>query len=318
MWLRPGCCWPGRWGRCRSTRPRASDSPCRRAGARRLHGRFPQVEGRIEIDGDGSASHVLQARRQPGGDRRQSALQPVSPAVRASSMPRAIRRSSSSPIRIPRALLHDGGTLHGELRLHGVQRRESFTVVPSPARVPASIATSSPTARCVAAPTASSGWRRRCARRDVHLARAHPRGRAMSAPGRAWLRTRRAACALALACSACMTPVAGAARPRRGGRDSKRATWSTTAAATTSARRHRRCANWRARRSPNRHRRHAAPLRAAARSRQRCAAGADRPDPQRAPQHRPADLHLRRGRRRAAGAGRTARRRRGAACGCGC
>src|SRR3546814_7223313 len=53
----------------------------------------------------------------------------------------------------------------------------------------------------------------------------------------------------------------------------------------------------------------AAPLRAAARLRPGRAAGTAEPDPQRAPRDRPADLHLRRGRRRPPGARRTAGRR---------
>lgn len=95
-----------------------------------LHGRFPQVEGRIEID---------------AGDRRRTWLKLDARQVEIADSPRYSRFARGprffDAARFPdiefvsepyaASLLREGGTLHGELRLHGVQRREKFTVLPS-------------------------------------------------------------------------------------------------------------------------------------------------------------------------------------------
>lgn len=95
-----------------------------------LHGRFPQVEGRIEID---------------AADRRRTLLRLDARQVEIAGSPRYSRFARGprffDAVRFPQVefisdpysarLLHEGGILHGELRLHGVQRRESFTVLPS-------------------------------------------------------------------------------------------------------------------------------------------------------------------------------------------
>ena len=95
-----------------------------------LHGRFPQVEGRIEID---------------AADRRRTLLRLDTRLVEIADSPRYSRFARGPRFfdaeRFPHVefisdpysarLLHEGGILHGELRLHGVQRRESFTVLPS-------------------------------------------------------------------------------------------------------------------------------------------------------------------------------------------
>ena len=95
-----------------------------------LHGRFPHVEGRIEIDAD---------------DRRRTRLKLDAGQVEIADSPRYSRFARGprffDAARFPdvefvsdpyaASLLREGGTLHGELRLHGVQRREKFTVLPS-------------------------------------------------------------------------------------------------------------------------------------------------------------------------------------------
>ena len=95
-----------------------------------LHGRFPQVEGRIEIDAE---------------NRRRTLLTLDASQVEIADSPRYSRFARGprffDAARFPQVefisepyserLLHEGGTLHGELRLRGVQRRESFTVLPS-------------------------------------------------------------------------------------------------------------------------------------------------------------------------------------------
>lgn len=95
-----------------------------------LHGRFPKVEGRIEID---------------AADQRRTYLRLDAAQVEITDSPRYSRFARGprffDATRYPQVefvsdpysarLLREGGALFGELRLHGVQRRERFTVEPS-------------------------------------------------------------------------------------------------------------------------------------------------------------------------------------------
>ena len=95
-----------------------------------LHGRFPHVEGRVEVDGDGLRRTYFKL---------EAGLVEISDSPRYSRLARGPRffdatrypqiEFTSDPY--PAALLRNGGPLDGELRLHGVQRRERFIVVPS-------------------------------------------------------------------------------------------------------------------------------------------------------------------------------------------
>ena len=201
------------------------------------------------------------------------------------------------------ALLHAGGALRGRLSLHGVSRARPSPSRRPPARGPASTATSSPTAPSAATTTASTAGSWRCATGALHAARA-PCEAAPVSPGARLAARAGCCCALVLACAparACRRRSASAPRRSR----CRRAPTVETAVARP-LRQASPLRELAARPSPNRRRADAAPLRADPRSRPRRAAGAAEPDPRRAPQHRPADLHLRRGRRRPAGARRTA------------
>jgi polyisoprenoid-binding protein YceI len=95
-----------------------------------LHGRFPRVEGRIEIDAADRRRTFL---------RLDASMVEIAESARYSRFARSARffdaarypqvEFTSDPYSV--RLLHEGGILHGDLRLHGVQRRESFTVLPS-------------------------------------------------------------------------------------------------------------------------------------------------------------------------------------------
>ena len=95
-----------------------------------LHGRFPHVEGRVEVDGDGLRRTYFKL---------EAGLVEIADSPRYSRLARGPRffdatrypqiEFTSDPY--PAALLRDGGALDGELRLHGIQRRERFIVVPS-------------------------------------------------------------------------------------------------------------------------------------------------------------------------------------------
>ena len=96
-----------------------------------LHGRFPHVEGRVEIDGSSGLRRTY--------FKLDAALVEIADSPRYSRLARGPRffdaarypqiEFASEPY--PAALLRDGGALDGELRLHGVQRRERFIVRPS-------------------------------------------------------------------------------------------------------------------------------------------------------------------------------------------
>ena len=95
-----------------------------------LQGRFPQVEGRVDIDDAGLRRTYFKL---------DAGLVEIVDSPRYSRLARGPRffnsarhphiEFTSEPY--PAALLRDGGSLDGELRLHGVQRRERFIVLPS-------------------------------------------------------------------------------------------------------------------------------------------------------------------------------------------
>ena len=95
-----------------------------------LQGRFPQVEGRVDVDEAGR--HRTYFKLDAGlveivGSPRYSRLARGPRFFDAARHPHI--EFASDPY--PAALLRDGGALDGELRLHGVQRRERFIVLPS-------------------------------------------------------------------------------------------------------------------------------------------------------------------------------------------
>ena len=95
-----------------------------------LLGRFPGVEGRVEVDADNRRRTYFKL---------DASLVEILGSPRYSRFARGPRffdverypevEFTSDPY--PAALLRDGGALDGELRLHGVQRRERFIVAPS-------------------------------------------------------------------------------------------------------------------------------------------------------------------------------------------
>jgi len=95
-----------------------------------LLGRFPHVEGRVEVDGKGLRRTYFKL--DPN-------LVEIADSPRYSRLARGPRffdaarypqiEFTSDPY--PAALLRNGGPLDGELRLHGIQRRERFILVPA-------------------------------------------------------------------------------------------------------------------------------------------------------------------------------------------
>lgn len=95
-----------------------------------LQGRFPRVEGRIEVEADG---------RQRTRFRLDARAVEILGSARYTSFARGPRffdvarhpqvEFVSDPY--PPHLLHEGGVLDGELRLHGITRRERFVLAPS-------------------------------------------------------------------------------------------------------------------------------------------------------------------------------------------
>lgn len=95
-----------------------------------LQGRFPRVEGRIEVAPDGRqrTRFRLDAREvEIVGYPRYTSFARGPRFFDAPRHPQVEFVSDPYPPR----LLHDGGVLDGELRLHGVHRRERFIVTPS-------------------------------------------------------------------------------------------------------------------------------------------------------------------------------------------
>lgn len=95
-----------------------------------LQGRFPRVEGRVEVDAAGFRRTYFKL---------DANLVEIVDSPRYSRLARGPRffdatryphiEFTSDPY--PAALLRTGGSLDGELRLHGIQRRERFIVLPS-------------------------------------------------------------------------------------------------------------------------------------------------------------------------------------------
>ena len=266
-----------------AAQPRSA-STCRRAGARRLQGMFPDYDGEVAILPDGR--HRVRLRAAHARAWRSSTIRAYTGLTRGdgSSTPSAIRRSSSCPIRIRRAAAQRRPTATAccHARRAAAARRSSSR--PAACAAPgARLRRRSPAAASTAATTASTAGSfalsdqralraaRAPARRRRRMSRRHARDRG-------WLLL------ALLRMRGCVRPLAPApARARRGGR--RRAARSDA----IDLRRADACAQpsplhalaaERVRRSAAGS---AAPLRADPRPRPGRAAGADQPDPQRAP-----------------------------------
>lgn len=95
-----------------------------------VQGRFPQVEGHIEVDDEGRQRVHL---RLDAGKVEIVGYPRYTRFARGKNFFDVARHPLVEFVSDPYTpqLLHDGGALDGELRLHGVHRRERFIVAPT-------------------------------------------------------------------------------------------------------------------------------------------------------------------------------------------